>query len=115
MFEVIDLKEQDFSFFGKNSVITGNFNLKSHTHIASIVKGELIVDNKAKLVIEPSGEFKGNIKCHNLYISGRIEGEITAKGCVTFYSSAKFNGKLQAKQIVVYPGAILNMDAETEV
>jgi cytoskeletal protein CcmA (bactofilin family) len=113
MKEYIDLRNQDFSFFGKGSKISGVFTLKGATHLAGEIEGELHVEDEAELSIDRSGHLKGTINCHNIEIFGEFEGELNSSGKVTIYPPAIICGVINARDLVVYPGAKLNIDGHT--
>jgi len=106
-------ESQKFSLFGKGSKIKGTFYLKGLTRLSSNVEGEIIMEDNEDLSIEREGVVKGLIKCTNLAIYGRFEGEIEARGKVTIYPSATFSGKVNASSINIHPGAKINMEGHT--
>ena len=106
-------ESQKFSLFGKGSKIKGTFYLKGVTRLSSNVEGEIIMEDDEDLSIEREGEVKGLIKCFNLNIYGKFEGEVEAKGKITIYPSATFAGKINAGSISIHPGARINMEGHT--
>jgi cytoskeletal protein CcmA (bactofilin family) len=114
MADYINLQEQDFSFFGKGSRLKGNFSLSGSTHISSFIEGEIIMENEADLLIEKNGTIKGKVHCHNIEIYGSYEGIVKATGKVTLFPSAHVQGRVEAKELRIFPGAILNIDGHTD-
>jgi cytoskeletal protein CcmA (bactofilin family) len=110
----LNLRNQDFSFLGKGSVIKGDFTLNGPTKIAAQIEGDLQMHGKSSLTIERSGIFLGNIKCHDLEIFGVFEGSVSSSGKVVIYPPAKITGEIKAKDFIVHPGAILNIKGHTE-
>lgn len=110
----IDLRDQDFSFLGKNSSFSGVFNLNGPTHLASQIEGEIYVKNNFELCIEQDGHIQGTIQCHDIDVYGSIEGTLESTGKVTIYPSAKVQGKIKAKDLIIYPGAVVNIDGVAE-
>ena len=110
----IDLKEQNFCFLGKDSQIEGTFRLKGHAYISSHIEGKLLMEKDTNLVIETGGYFKGDINCTHIEVAGEIEGDIQSAGKAIFHSSASFKGNIQAKTLVIHPGAKINMQADTQ-
>ena len=113
MSDIINIQDQEFSFFGEGSQIKGDFFLKGTTHLASRIEGSVEMDRETNLIIEPEGSLKGTVKCFDLELYGAFNGEIEAKGTVTIYPSAKFDGKIITKNLVVFPGATVNMTGQT--
>ena len=114
MADYINLQEQDFSFFGKGSRLKGSFNLSGSTHISSFIEGEIVMENEADLLIEKNGTIKGKVWFHNIEIYGAYEGVVKASGKVTLFPSAHVKGRIEAKELRIYPGAILNIDGHTD-
>ena len=106
-------ESQKFSLFGKGSKIKGSFYLRGLTRLSSSVEGEIVMEDDEDLSIEREGEVNGLIKCYNLNIYGKFEGEVEAKGKVTIYPSATFSGKVNAEAISIHPGARINMEGHT--
>ena len=113
MSDYIDLRNQDFSFWGKTSKMSGTFFLKGSTHLASEVEGELHMEEKASLTIETSGNFKGILHCHDVAIYGHFEGTLNATGRVIIYPPAILTGKINAHSLIIHPGATVNMEGHT--
>lgn len=113
MDNLIDVREQAFSFFGNNSEIEGVFKLKGRTHICSNIRGEITQLDNAVVIIEHTGNFEGKIVCKDLYIHGSLKGEINSTGTVRISSSAKVHGKVKAKNLVIEPGSEVNFEGHT--
>lgn len=112
MKEMIDISNQKFSFIGSGTIIKGDLVIKETSHIAGKIEGNLFVETKT-LLLERSSEIFGKIHCLDLEVYGKVEGEIEAKGKVTIYPTAKILGKLQAQDLVIYPGAQVSMEGKT--
>lgn len=113
MDNLIDVREQAFSFFGNSSKMEGTFHLNGRTHICSEIKGEIIQEDEAPLIIEQKGKFDGILKCNDLFIHGRLTGEIISSGTVKISSSATVKGKVKAKNLVIEPGSEVNLEGHT--
>ena len=94
--------------------LKGRFHLSGSTHVSSLIEGEIIMENNADLIIEKNGAVKGEVTCHNIEVYGVFEGMIRASGKVTLYPSAEVKGRVEAMELRIYPGAILNMDGHTD-
>lgn len=113
MSKYIQLRQQNFSFVGKNSRIKGDLLLEGTTILACHVEGEIQMQKKSSLTVEPESIVKGEIKCHDLDVYGRVQGDIDSTGLVTFHPTSSFRGKIRAQKLVVKPGADLDMDGHT--
>jgi cytoskeletal protein CcmA (bactofilin family) len=113
MSEYIQLRQQDFSFFGKRAKIKGELYLSGTTHLASSVEGEIRMQDKSELTLEHEAIVKGDIHCHNLEVYGEVQGNIHSTGLVTFHPTSNFTGKVSSQKLIIKPGAELNMDGHT--
>lgn len=109
-----ELQNMNFSFMGKGSVLSGKFSLQGPTHLASHLEGELLMDDSSHLVIEPEGSFEGKLRCRDIEIFGRFEGTLTSDGTVIIHSCANVLGELEAKNLIVKPGATVNIEGRTQ-
>ena len=50
MSEIIHLKDQDYSFFGRSTKLKGEFNLQGVTHIAGQIEGDITMNGKEKVI-----------------------------------------------------------------
>ena len=76
--------------------------------------GKLVaIDEQTHLTLGPNSVITGEIKCWDLEILGQFAGKIEARGKVTLQSSAIVEGEINCHQLVVYPGAVTNLNANT--
>ena len=111
--DIIHLKDQNFSYLGKGSKVKGEFYLRGVTHILSHLEGDIVMEDQSDVSIEHEGAVKGSIKCNNLEIYGKFEGDLNSVGKVVIYPTASVSGKVQAKSLTVHPGASLNIQGHT--
>lgn len=109
----LNFDQQNFSIFGQENFIKGDFQLKGAIRISSFLEGHLKMQDQGKITIEPSGVFHGDIECYDIEIFGKIEGKINSKGNVIFQPGSRVDGQVEAEKISIYPGAIVNMQGET--
>lgn len=109
----MQLDDQTFCFFGKQSVIKGNLYLEGPTHISSKIEGNLEIKVEHKLSVEPTGFIHGTLKGGDIDVFGKVEGDIISSGILTIYPSAQVSGHINAKSLIIRPGAIVNMKGHT--
>lgn len=109
----INLKDQDFVFFGFKSKLKGSFQLQGISHIAGEVEGEIIMEDQKLLTLEPTSIVNGKIFCHDVEIFGTFIGEIEATGKVSVFPSAYIQGSINSNSLSIHPGAQLNMEGKT--
>jgi cytoskeletal protein CcmA (bactofilin family) len=110
----LQLIDQDFSFLGKGTKVKGEFHLSGITHIACQLEGKLFMEKEMDLYIERDGLVKGNIEGHNIEIHGRFEGNILSTGKISIFPPAQISGKINAKHLMVFPGAVLDIEYHTK-
>lgn len=107
------IHNQEFTYIGKKNLLKGDLEFSNQTHIAGVIEGKINIKNNFKLIFEVGSQINSVINCYDLDVYGEVLGEIHAQGLVTFYPTANFNGKIYSKNIEIFPGAIVNMQAQT--
>ena len=107
------IKNQEFTYIGKKNLLKGEFEFIDQTYIAGTINGSITVKQNHRLTLEIGSVITSNIQCFDLDIYGTMTGEIHSQGRVTFFPSAHFEGTIFAKNIEIYPGAIVNMQGQT--
>jgi cytoskeletal protein CcmA (bactofilin family) len=83
-------------------------DLLTETDIKLDGKLEGNLTTKSKLVLGKEGLIKGEIRCKNAVISGKIEGKIFVEELISLEATAQIDGELTTSRIAIEPGAILN-------
>ncbi|OIQ17047.1 MAG: hypothetical protein BM556_12590 [Bacteriovorax sp. MedPE-SWde] len=109
----MELDNQSFCFFGKNTKINGDLFLEGPSHISSTIEGSITVKENHKLSIEPTGLVKGRLNAYDIDVYGKVDGEIVCHGTLRIFPSATVSGKITAKGLVIQPGASVNMIGHT--
>ena len=63
------------------------------------------ISTKGKIIIGQSGVVKGEIKCKNADVSGKIEGKIVVGEQLSLKTSSLVNGDIIANKLAIEPGA----------
>lgn len=113
MTQLIEIEKQNFSFLSMGSKVTGSFELKGPTHLAGHIEGDIVVTDDYNFVIEANGSLVGTINCYHIEIYGYFKGTLKSSGTAVFYPSANVTGDITADNIVIHPGAVINMDVST--
>lgn len=109
-----DFRDFHYNVLGAKSKIIGDLVLSGDTIINSIIEGTIEVQEQGKLILERGSIVKGKIKAIDLEIFGSVEGEIECTGLLSIRSSAFVQGKIKSGRLVIYPGAIVEMDATSK-
>jgi cytoskeletal protein CcmA (bactofilin family) len=73
-----------------------------------VLIGDVICDKK--VVIGAKGRVEGKIKASDAYVMGEVQGEMIISGTLQLESTARVNGNLSAKNLVVDEGATMDGD-----
>ena len=90
------------------SQMSGDFILSTDVKIDGYVEGNVMTTKS--VIIGEHGHLKGNLKCNNLKLYGRIEGTSEVAESAYLHSTAIYSGKLNAPHISVFPGSHINAD-----
>ena len=95
-----------FNALTAGSKIVGNITADSDFRIDGTIEGEL--NCTGKVVIGEGGRVKGTINCQNAEIMGLLEGKVVCSQQLSLRSSAKIQGDVVTKTLIVEPGAQFN-------
>lgn len=101
------------TILGEHISIEGSILGKEDLLIEGSVKGSIKLD-ECHLTVGTKGQVEGEIQAENVTISGRLMGNIKARGKVEITKEANFNGEIRAKNISVEDGAYLKAVIELE-
>lgn len=112
MFDKKDKKEKNEKGLGQTNrivegtVITGNIESKTDFRLDGILIGNYT--STSKLVIGPSGEVQGDIKCVNVDIEGKFSGKLEVSELLGVKGTAKIKGEVITGKLSVEPGAVFD-------
>lgn len=109
-----DFRKFHYNILGVKSKVIGDLILSGDSIITSSVEGSIEVKDTGKLVLERGSFIKGKIKAIDLEIFGQVQGEIECSGLVSIRSSAQVMGSIKSARLVIYPGAIVEMTANSQ-
>lgn len=96
----------DKSLIGEQISIEGTIRGKGDLVIEGTVKGSIEVVGH-HLTIGAKGQVESEIHADNVTISGKLKGNINAKGTVEITRNADFEGEIKASSLSVQDGANL--------
>lgn len=109
-----DFRQFHYNILGVKSQVIGDLILCGDAIITSSIVGSIVVQDSGKLVLERGSFIKGKIKAIDLEIFGQVEGDIECSGVVSIRSSAQVTGSIKSARLVIYPGAIVEMTADSQ-
>ncbi len=108
-----DFREFEYNVLGAGSRIQGDLYLSGDAIINSTVEGSVEL-REGKLVLERGSRVKGKITATCVEIFGTVEGDIECSGLVSIRSSAHVQGTIKSGRLVIYPGAVVEMNVSTQ-
>lgn len=108
-----DFAQTTFNIISPTSFLQGDIILSGDTILYGKTKGTLRIEGQSSFVLERGASIHGQVSGHDFEIYGNIQGELKASGRVVIRSSANIEGKIEAAQLVIYPGAIINTESHT--
>ena len=113
---MFDKTKKDTSQLGQTNrivqgtVIKGDITSKTDIRLDGILKGNY--NSASKLVIGPTGEVQGDIKCVNIDIEGKFSGKLEVSELLGVKSTAKIKGEVIVGKLSVEPGAVFEATCE---
>jgi cytoskeletal protein CcmA (bactofilin family) len=89
---------------GEYSTFHGNVETEGSIKVLGKVEGDIKAGGD--VYIEPSSVVTGNIFGSNIFLSGRVKGNILSKGILHLQSQARLYGDIEVTSIVTDEGAI---------
>lgn len=92
------------TIIGINSKFEGNIETNGTLRIDGKVYGDLKINGD--VYVGKDAVITGNINASNVFLSGRVEGNIESKGLLKIQSSAKLYGDITVYSIVTEEGSV---------
>jgi cytoskeletal protein CcmA (bactofilin family) len=93
----------DTCVISSGTSIEGKFNSSENVRLDGFIKGN--VQCSQRLVMGESGKIEGNVQTKDAIIMGRIDGELHVNGSLHLKGTARINGIIHAKLMMVDEGA----------
>ncbi len=91
----------------QGSRLEGKVKSDNDFRIDGTFVGNLICS--ARVIIGPSGDFKGEIDCENAIIEGRFNGSLNIKEVLEVREGAIIEGDVNTKKLVVQSGSVFDV------
>ncbi len=96
---------------GRDISLSGE--ITSCDHLVVEGRSEVVLSNARLIEIMPSGFFQGSADVEEADISGRFEGELTARDLLIVRSGGRINGTIRYGRIVIEQGGEISGDTQT--
>ncbi len=113
MLHYTDITDKNLAHLPTGTTIKGEFHFSGPTYVQSNLEGNFFLHNNCYLQIGVEAYVQGPIKGGTVEILGRFQGEIDAEKII-IGPVAKVNADLKSKELVVFPGAILNSRSDID-
>ncbi len=101
------------AFIDQGSDFEGKLSFKDTVRIDGRFRGEISSDNT--LIVGESGEIVATIRSNTVVTSGSVEGDIIASHKVVLHKTARVNGNIETRTLVMEEGAVINGSVKMEV
>lgn len=99
---------QTVNIISAGTEIKGSVKADTDIRIDGRFKGDLIC--KSRIIIGPSGQFEGNIKCTNAVIEGTFSGDLVVKELLEVKDNGKIGGNIHTNKLIVQAGAVFDVN-----
>ncbi|MCT4641439.1 MAG: polymer-forming cytoskeletal protein [Bacteriovoracaceae bacterium] len=107
------IKMETQNIISENTQLEGNIHFNAITTIFGTLNGT-IESRKHQLTLEAGSYVKGMINCSSIDIYGTVEANIESDDTVIIRSNAIVTGAIKSKNLVIYPGAQVNIEAHSD-
>lgn len=94
------------TIIGKDSVFTGNMEVKGTLRIDGKIKGKILCDETVS--IGATGEVEADIDAKMVIVAGSVAGNIRTSDKIEMQAKARVLGDVSTKNIVIEQGAIFH-------
>ena len=91
------------TLIGESSYIDGEIRLSGHIKIDGKVSGG--IKTRGDIIISEKAVINGNVYGNNIFLSGTVKGNVTARSQLSLISTSKIDGDVKSKSLVVDEGA----------
>jgi cytoskeletal protein CcmA (bactofilin family) len=94
------------TMIGKDCILEGKLRLKEGIRIDGIVRAD--IETEGFMSITESAEVTGNLKAHEILISGKVNGNVIALQTLELEKSAIVRGDVNTQNLKIHLGAQIN-------
>ncbi len=98
-----DAETKVINLISSGTEIIGDMTATGDVRIDGTLEGNL--HTKGKIVIGETGKTKGEVKCKNADISGKIEGKIIVSELISLKPTSMISGEIATNKLAIEPGA----------
>lgn len=91
----------------QGAVVEGNLKSDSDIRVDGKIKGKL--QCAAKVIIGPSGQIEGEVRCKNAVVEGKFSGKLEVEELLNVRETANIEGDVSVNKLIVQSGAVFNV------
>jgi len=92
------------------TVVEGTIKAENDIRVDGVIKGSL--NCNAKVIIGPSGQIEGEIRCINAVIEGSFDGTLSVSELLHVRETARISGDVKTNKLIVQSGAVFNVSCK---
>jgi len=96
----------------QGTTVEGTIKADSDIRVDGTIKGKLFCD--AKVIIGPTGQIEGEVKCQNAVIEGKFDGVLQVSELLNVRETAQITGDVTTGKLIVQSGAVFNVTCSME-
>ena len=96
------------TLIGAETEIRGDLHFTGGLHVDGRIKGNVVADGNAVLMLSEHGRIEGEIRVPNIILNGRVIGDVHAAERVELASKARVRGNVYYQLIEMVVGAEVN-------
>jgi len=91
----------------QGAIIEGVIKADSDIRVDGKIKGKLHC--ASKVIIGPTGQVEGEIRCKNAVVEGKFVGHLEIEELLNVRETANVEGDVNVSKLIVQPGAVFNV------
>ncbi len=99
------------TILGKDSNFEGNMKFFGTITVGGAFKGN--ISGEGTVIVDPAGNLRCNVYASDVIIHGKVSGHVSAENKICIYSSGIIWGDIEAPDIRIEKGAIINGTCNT--
>ena len=99
------MAKDEIAYLGSDTVYEGKLNFKGTVRVEGRYTGEIVSDGT--LNVGKDAQVQGTLDVGELLLSGRFNGEVTAKRRVVVYSTGVLEGQVTTPNLLTEEGGVI--------
>jgi cytoskeletal protein CcmA (bactofilin family) len=92
------------TIIGKDTVITGELNIKGALRVDGVVKGKILCSDC--VTVGATGQVEADIEANTAVIAGKMMGNVNTSEKIELQAKCEMEGDIKTKSLVIEQGAV---------